>query len=310
MGVANAHELHPSSRLEGWSKSPDVDLVLRMLWFEHLARLTEQKVPLVMVTLLSVRGHAPREAGTKMLVTAEAVYGTIGGGNLEATAIGLARKVLEEGGTTPQVHTLRLTERAPAEHGVQCCGGEVQVLLEAVHPIRPTVALFGVGHVGLALAKVLSILPIELWLVDSRPAMLSEERLRPLQGAARLRVFQAPIPDSVVQDLPAGAHLVVMTHDHAEDLFVLEAALRRGDLGFIGLIGSAVKWRNFQRKLLQQGLSQTDLARVTCPIGLPLTQSKAPEAIAIATAAQLLPLLVGGEGEARAASVRRGQAAR
>ncbi|GEM82876.1 xanthine dehydrogenase accessory protein XdhC [Meiothermus hypogaeus] len=263
-----------------------------MEWFEHLARLTEQKVPLVLVTLLSVRGHAPREAGAKMLVTAEGTLGSIGGGNLEATAIALARRMLEGQSRAPQVHTLRLTEHAPAEHGVQCCGGEVQLLLEAVVPARPTVAIFGVGHVGLALAKVLSMLPIELWLVDSRADMLGEARLQTLQNTARVRVHHAPILDGMVNDLPAGAHLVIMTHDHAEDLFVLEAALRRGDLGFVGLIGSAVKWRNFQQKLLQQGLSQADLARVTCPIGLPITQSKAPEAIAIATAAQLLPLLV------------------
>ncbi|MBO1436850.1 xanthine dehydrogenase accessory protein XdhC [Meiothermus sp. CFH 77666] len=274
-----------------------------MQWFEHLARLTEQKVPLVLVTLLSVRGHAPREAGAKMLVTAGGSYGTIGGGNLEATAIALARKLLGGGGPTPQIHTLRLTENAPAEHGVQCCGGEVQVLLEVVTPARPAVAIFGVGHVGLALAKVLSILPVELWLVDSRAEMVAEERLNPLyQNQARLRVFHAPILDSIVNDLPAGAHLVVMTHDHAEDLFVLEAALRRGDLGFIGLIGSVVKWRNFQHKLLQQGLSQADLARVTCPVGLPLTRSKAPEAIAIATAGQLLPMLLEARGEAQSPS--------
>ena len=274
-----------------------------MQWFENLARLTEQKVPLVLVTLLSVRGHAPREAGAKMLVTAEAAYGSIGGGNLEATAITLARKLLGSSGPTPQIHTLRLTENAPAEHGVQCCGGEVQVLLEVVTPARPTVAIFGVGHVGLALAKVLSILPVELWLVDSRAEMLTDERLRPLQQEqARLRVFHAPILDGIVNDLPAGAHLIIMTHDHAEDLFVLEAALRRSDLGFIGLIGSAVKWRNFQHKLLQQGLSQADLARVTCPIGLPLTRSKAPEAIAIATAGQLLPLLLGAKAEAQSPS--------
>lgn len=274
-----------------------------MQWFEQLARLTEQKEPLVLVTLLSVRGHAPREAGAKMLVTAEVTYGTIGGGNLEATAVSLARKMLESGGPALQVHTLRLTENAPAEHGVQCCGGEVQILLEAVTPARPTVAIFGVGHVGLALAKVLSLLPIELWLVDIRRAMVAEERLNPLyREQARIRVFQAPLLDRIVNDLPAGAHLVIMTHDHAEDLFVLEAALRRGDLGFIGLIGSAVKWRNFQQKLLQQGLSQADLARVTCPIGLPLTRSKAPEAIAIATAAQLLSLMEAHHPNARVES--------
>lgn len=263
-----------------------------MRWFEHLAQLTERKQPLVLVTLVAVRGHAPREAGAKMLVTAEAVYGTIGGGNLEATAIGLARQMLAAGAASPQMHTLRLTEQAPAEYGVQCCGGEVTILLERVTPARPTVALFGMGHVGLALARVLSICPVALWLVDSRAPMLAEARLAPLHhGPAEIKAFHAPILDGVVSDLPAGAHLVVMTHDHAEDLFVLEMALRRADLGYIGLIGSAGKWARFRQKLKAQGFTDQDLQRVTTPIGLPGVRSKAPEAIAIATAAQLLPLL-------------------
>lgn len=264
-----------------------------MRWFEHLNHLAEQKVPLVLVTLVAVRGHAPREAGAKMLVTAEAVYGTIGGGNLEATAIGLARRMLTESTeVTPQMHTLRLTENAPAAYGVQCCGGEVILLLERVTATRPTVAIFGVGHVGLALARVLSICPIDLWLVDSRAQMLAQERLAPLQhGQARVKTWHAPILDGVVNDLPAGAHLVIMTHDHAEDMFVLERALGRADLGYLGLIGSAGKWARFRQRLKAQGFSDEDLRRVTTPIGLPGVRSKAPEAIAIATAAQLLPFI-------------------
>lgn len=267
-----------------------------MRWLEHLARLREQKVPLVMVTLIQVRGHAPREAGAKMLVTDQATYDTIGGGNLEATTVALAREMLAAVGAglrpAPTTHTIRLTEKAPAEYGLQCCGGEVTVLLEPIVSAKPTVAIFGLGHVGLALAKVLSILPIELWLVDSREGMLEGSRLAALYAlGAEVRVFPVPIPESIVQDLPSGSHVLSMTHDHAEDLAVLEASLRRGDLGFIGLIGSSTKWSNFQQKLRQQGLAPQALARVTCPIGLPSVPGKSPEAIAIATAAQLLPLL-------------------
>lgn len=267
-----------------------------MRWFEYLSYLAAQRVPLVMVTLAAVRGHAPREAGAKMLVTADAVYDTIGGGNLEATAVELARHMLARGtAAAPQMHTIRLTEKAPAEYGLQCCGGEVTILLEQVTPTRPTVAIFGVGHVGLALAKVLSICSIDLWLVDSRAAMLAPDRLNFLQPAsATLRDCHAPIPEMVVHDLPANAHLLVMTHDHAEDIAILDAALRRLNLGFIGLIGSSTKWHNFQQKLLQLGLTRHDLQRVTCPIGIPGIVSKAPEAIAIATAAQLLSLIFPG----------------
>lgn len=262
-----------------------------MRWFEALTKLTQEQKPLVMVTLIAVRGHAPREAGAKMLVTPDAVFDTIGGGNLEQSMISKARDLLSQNITEPQMHTVRLTENASADYGVQCCGGEVTVLLEPLITTRPTVAIFGVGHVGLALAKVLSIIPIHLWLIDSRSEMLEPSRLN-LSSQAETRVQHLPILDPVVQDLPARSHVVIMTHDHAEDLFVLEMCLKRNDLGFIGLIGSESKWHNFKHKLLSQGFSLADLSRITTPIGIPEITSKQPEAIAIATAAQLVSLLM------------------
>ncbi len=264
-----------------------------MNWLEVLPKLTELQTPFVMVTLVSVRGHAPREAGAKMLVTRDAVFDTIGGGNLEQTAITKARGMLEQNLNQIEMHTIRLTEKASSDFGVQCCGGEVTLLLEPVSTVKPTVAIFGVGHVGLALAKVLAILPIHLWLVDSREEMLLPERLQFLHSnQAGRHVQHLPILDTVVQDLPAGSHVVIMTHDHKEDLFVLEMCLKRKDLGFIGLIGSEAKWNNFGQKLLVQGFSGLDLQRVTTPIGISEITSKQPEAIAIATAAQLAPYIM------------------
>lgn len=261
-----------------------------MPWFEDLARLTQAKTPLVIATLLKVRGHAPRSPGAKMLVTAEAIYGTIGGGNLEQLAVAQAREILAaKTRSGPLILTTRLTEKDSGKFGVQCCGGEVEILLEPVYPLRPAVAIFGVGHVGLALARILSLLPITLYLVDSRQELLSPERLRPVTlGEAEVKVHPAPILEGTVGDLPRGTHLVIMTHDHAEDLYVLEMALRRADLGYIGLIGSPVKWARFRQRLCEQGFSEEDLARVTSPIGLPGVPGKSPEAIAIATAAQLV----------------------
>lgn len=273
-----------------------------MRWFEALAKLTHEQTPLVMVTLVSVRGHAPREAGAKMLVTPEHVFDTIGGGNLEQSMVEKARILLTQYITEPQLHIVRLTENASTDYGVQCCGGEVTVLLEPLITARPTVAIFGVGHVGLALAKVLSILPIHVWLIDSRHEMLEPSRLKLQDTHARIHVQHLPILDGVVQDLPSGSHVVIMTHDHAEDLFVLEICLKRNDLGFIGLIGSEAKWRNFKKKLLSQGFTLADVSRVTTPIGIPEITSKQPEAIAIATAAQLVPYVLPNE-KARVSSI-------
>lgn len=273
-------------------------------WPTKLRELAEQGEVAVIVTVAAVRGHAPREAGAKMLVTAGAAYGTVGGGNLEELALQGAREMLAERQPGPRLLTVRLNPKE-GEFGLQCCGGEVTLLLEPFTPARPAVAVFGVGHVGLALARVLCLLPVELWLVDSRARMLAEERLAPLAGGeARLRVRHLPIPEQAIPELPAGAHLVVMTHDHHEDLALLEAALRRSDLGFIGLIGSSVKWSNFRQALRAQGFGEADLQRVTTPIGIEGIRGKKPAHIAIATAAQLLRVL---EGESAAATLPKGK---
>ncbi|MGM9322991.1 xanthine dehydrogenase accessory protein XdhC, partial [Deinococcus aquaticus] len=237
-----------------------------------------------------------REAGAKMLITADQTWDSVGGGNLEATAVDRARALLATGATTPDLLTLRLTDRAANDHGRQCCGGEVTLLLEPMQAARAHVAVFGVGHVGLELARILSRLPLHLHLVDSRAAQLTPERLSVLSdAAATLHVHHSPIPEMTLHDLPAGTHLIVMTHDHAEDAALIDAALRRSDLGYVGLIGSAAKWTRFQTQLRDLGHPPAALARVTTPIGLPALirgpQRKHPAVIALAVAAQLLPLI-------------------
>src|ERR1700754_5045467 len=115
-----------------------------------------------------------------MVVAATASWGTIGGGNLEAVAIERARASL--GAAAPELFTVPLSDRARYQHGVQCCGGEVTVLLAPL-PVVPAVAIFGVGHVGLALARILARHDLELHLIDSRPEQLADERLAVLAGA-------------------------------------------------------------------------------------------------------------------------------
>jgi xanthine dehydrogenase accessory factor len=262
-----------------------------MNWLEHLLHLRSTSTPVVMVTLVEVRGHAPRDIGAKMLVTLEQSFDTIGGGNLEAMAIEMARGMLRSQARGALRQTLRLTHEQSL-FGVQCCGGEVEILFEPVPITRACVAIFGLGHVGFALAKVLSIMSIDLWVIDSRPEMLEPMRLQALEHSqANVIVQSMPVLDGIVKELPTGAHLLIMTHDHSEDLFVLKAALARKDLGFIGLIGSSVKWQRFQKKLLETGFSNSSLARVTSPIGLPEVIGKSPQAIAIAVAAQLIGVL-------------------
>jgi xanthine dehydrogenase accessory factor len=206
-----------------------------------------------------------------------------------------ARELLRTGATRPEISEARLNEHARNEHGRQCCGGVVRLLLEPL-PARPTVAVFGVGHVGYELARILSRLDVQLHLIDSREAELDPLRLADVtEGAADVTVHRALLGESVLERLPAGAHVLIMTHDHAEDFALCDAALRQADrLGTIGLIGSRAKWARFRRNLAAAGHDATTIARIRCPIGLPDISGKEPAVIAVAAAAALLSAFSAG----------------
>ena len=262
-----------------------------MDWMRAVHLLRSGRRPGVLVTVMSVRGHAPREAGAKMVVADDNVWATVGGGNLEAMAVERCRVMIAEETTEPEVMEVALSDKAPYQHGVQCCGGEVKLLLEPL-PVVPSVAIFGVGHVGLELARILARHDIELHLVDSRPDQLTAERLAVLDDAlAQVHVHNVPVlPELVVGELPPGTHALVMTHDHAEDAALCDAAIRNEQLATIGLIGSRAKWARFRRKLAEDGNSEAAIARITTPIGLPGLVGKEPAFIAVSVAAWLLEL--------------------
>jgi xanthine dehydrogenase accessory factor len=261
-----------------------------LTWVSAVGRLRSAREPGVLVTLAEVRGHAPRAAGAKLVVSATQSWGSIGGGNVEAVAIERARAMLSDPGTTTELIRVALSDKAPYQHGVQCCGGEVTVLFEQL-PVVPAVAIFGVGHVGLELARILARHDIDLHLIDTRPEQLTEERLAVIADAvAQVHVHQVPVlPEIVLGELPPGSHVLIMTHDHAEDVALCDAVLRGGEFGSIGLIGSAGKWARFQRRLLTEGgHDASSLARIRTPIGLADITGKEPATIAVSVAADLL----------------------
>lgn len=268
-----------------------------MDWVHEIQRLRAQRTPAVIVTLAAVRGHAPRNGGAKLVVSADGLWGTVGGGNLEATSVEHARRMLATGSGEPELLTLQLSDKATAQYGVQCCGGEVTMLLEPIRVV-PSIAIFGIGHVGLELARILSRHDIELHLVDSRADMLADARLAVLgDTVAELRVHHMPVPESALRELPSGTHVLIMTHDHLEDLALCDFALRTIGLGSIGLIGSRSKWARFQKQLRDAGHSDDELARIATPIGIDGIRAKEPAAIAVSVAARILQLIeVGAAG--------------
>ncbi len=147
---------------------------------------------------------------------------------------------------------------------------------------RDHLVLFGAGHVGAAIVRALAGLPCHVTWVDQR------EELFPPQLPANVKAEATDTPEAMVDSAPAGSSFLVMTHSHALDQRLTEAILRRADAGWFGLIGSHTKRMQFEHRLLARGIPPERLARMTCPIGLPGIQGKAPAVIAASVCAQLL----------------------
>ena len=257
-----------------------------------LGKLAHQSGCLVRVH--STRGSVPRERGAWMAVFDDEAIGTVGGGQLEFQAIAQARAQLQDTSLVPGM----LVRFALGPNLGQCCGGEVHLEFEVVHApqipelkvrlkavLRP-IALFGGGHVGKALVQVLAKLPYNITWVDSR------DEIFPANLLAQVRCEHSEPVQAAVAGLEPGSQVIIMSFSHAEDLDVVAACLARqrarGDLPYMGLIGSKTKWARFTHQLEARGYTPQELAHVTCPIGVSGIHSKLPEVIAISVAAQLL----------------------
>jgi len=256
-----------------------------------------QQAPWVRVTLSRVRGSAPREQGACMLVGATRTSGSIGGGHLEFRAIATAR----------QLRARWIASEPPAPHVEshalgpalgQCCGGQVELHYEiAASAALPSptplfhLQLFGAGHVGRAGQRALRPLPCHVDWIDEReqefpPDVLAPEPEHPWPST--LRALAVDAPEAEIATAPPGAFYLVMTHSHDLDFRLGEVILRRSDIGWFGLIGSATKRARFLRRWRDRGVAETALQRLVCPIGISGIVGKAPEIIAASVAAQLL----------------------
>jgi len=269
----------------------------------HLRRLAARRLaagtPAVVVTVDLALGSAPREAGTRMLVDAEGVHGTIGGGHLELKAIAEAKAMLREAqaGAASPASTLPRTRHYPLGPALgQCCGGAVTLgyapldaaALAAWPEPEPRffLQLYGAGHVGRAIAP----LDVRVDWIDERenefPERFFEESDAP--WPAHIRKVCVDAVEAEVEEAPPGAFYLVLTHRHDLDLKIAMAVLERGDFAFCGLIGSKTKRARFRHRFEVRGIARESIERLTCPIGIEGIEGKEPEVIAAAVVAQLL----------------------
>ncbi|MCU6434184.1 xanthine dehydrogenase accessory protein XdhC [Undibacterium sp. Jales W-56] len=268
-------------------------------WLSALQHLPPARQA-VLVTIAASRGSTPRGKGTRMLVTATTQYGTIGGGHLEWKALAIARVWLKE--APGQSRSPRHERLALGPSLGQCCGGALELQFDRLDQWNdaefarhlndyrqqqaavPQLYLFGAGHVGAALVKVLSATPCQIHWVDER------DHLFPGDAGVNVLCEATDTPEAVIAQAPAGSYFLVMTHHHGLDLRLSEHILQRHDAAWFGLIGSQTKRASFEHRLRERGCSSADLQEMVCPIGLTGITGKEPGVIAVAVAAQLLQL--------------------
>jgi len=243
-------------------------------WLSKLSELRESGTPAALVTVVRCAGSAPSEPGAKMIVLADGgTFGTIGGGRLEQLATENAQNCIEAGDSKMFRYPLGATAG-------QCCGGLVETFVEALN-VGPHLYLFGAGHVGQALCRVLSGTPFIVHAIDEREQWLNEL-------PAGVRRHETSWDEFVRQATWNGArtYVAVMTHRHDIDEAIVGEVVRK-PARYLGLIGSETKWRRLRERLSSRGVPGEALDRVKCPIGLDLG-GKAPGEIAVSIAAELL----------------------
>jgi xanthine dehydrogenase accessory factor len=267
-----------------------------MKQWSTIAKVLQTQGRCALVTVAATKGSAPRGTDAWMVVTPLGYHGTIGGGTLEWRAIAAAQAQLNAG---PQ---RKRTFYALGPDLGQCCGGQVELVTElyaedeldavrvradreAEQPFegQRTVIVLGAGHVGRALVLALAPLPFRVLWVDPRP-----EAFPAMMPANATALATDPLAN--IAAATEGTLLFIMSHSHALDLAVTDAALRNSNIAEVGLIGSATKRARFEKRLREANVPESRISGLICPIGVAEIASKLPAAIAAATVAQILVL--------------------
>ena len=246
---------------------------------QKLTELLQSETPFVAVTLIEIRGSAPQIRGAKAVVTSAGIEaGTIGGGKVEAAAIGHAQSLLSSHrGTSCDFVTWNLQ----TDIGMTC-GGEVKLFFEVHGKADWPIAVFGAGHVAQVMVPMLMQLHCRVTCIDPRSEWIDR-----IDDHPKLVKRCLEHPEQSVAGLSEGTFFVLMSKGHQTDLPVLAEILATRDPPYVGVIGSPQKAKVLRRELVQRGIPQDKLDSFHCPIGMPLGNNT-PAEISISVIAQLI----------------------
>jgi xanthine dehydrogenase accessory factor len=246
--------------------------------YQYIAKLEQEGREFAVCTVIDAQGSSPGRTNFKMVVLPDgAQRGTVGGGKLELTVLGVAHDAIAEGKS--RVVSFDLSQSGKDSLGM-LCGGQVTLYIEYVGS-RPLLYIYGAGHVGRFLATFASLVGFEVTVLDDRPEFAIPGRI-PDAHHFLTGDFVELVHTTTYG--PQGYH-VILTDRHVSDERVLQALLeRKVDNRYIGMIGSRSKTLEVFRRLVAEGVDRGDLARVHAPVGIDHGGQTAEEiALAICT---------------------------
>jgi len=242
-----------------------------MKQLDHIARALQSGKDFVTATIVEAQGSTPGRVGFRIVVHADRTEGTVGGGALEQKVIAEARDMLSRKKPS-QLVKIDLAELD------MTCGGRAGVFFEAFYG-KPPLWIFGAGHIARALAPLLASIGFRITVADNREGFAVAEAFPP--GTALMTGEY----EAALQDVPAEAYAVIVTHGHLHDEEILHAlASREPRLPYIGMIGSRQKVAVAREILSRDGIR---CDHVYAPIGLNIG-GDTPAEIAVSIAAEIM----------------------
>jgi xanthine dehydrogenase accessory factor len=182
-----------------------------------------------------------------------------------------------------------LTESEPEPSSLNLHPASLSVYFEPILP-KPTLVIFGGGHVGAAVGKLAAWSGFEVIAVDDRPSFANKERF----PDAKQVIVDDPAKVAKELRMDEDTYLCIVTRGHRHDAVVLKEVIH-SKAGYIGMIGSKRKVRTVMEGFVKDGIATTeDFRRVHSPMGVAI-HSISFEEIAVSVIAELIAVRRGAQ---------------
>ena len=255
-------------------------------FYSKVAELRKQGKDMVIVTVTEKQGMGPADVGKKMVVTEDnQTFGTVGGGAIEYYAREKCKEVIQRRESFTEKYCLFDREVKVDDGEVKlnmACGGHVTLFYEFVGP-KQYVYIFGAGHCGAALARILRPLNFFITIIDERKSVIDA-----LDDSANIKVNEGFVEYIDKHGLPDNRYIVVCTPSHTNDYNVLNKVLELGiKPKYFGMLCSKKKVKDYLARAFETFGEDIDLTNFYSPIGLQ-TGGDSPEEVAISIAGEIL----------------------